>query len=382
MHAEQLRDALAPHVEAGDVPGVVVGVDRGGAVSLAAAGATAPRGPTPLAPDALVRASSNTKPITAALALHLVEQGTLGLDEPIERHVPELADRRVLVRVEDPVSDAATEPAERPITLGDLLTMRMGFGWVWDRDCPTLDAALDVGVGLGPPDPAGLPAPEAWLARFAPFPLLHHPGRAWRYDLSMLVLGVLIPRATGRALPELLAERVLGPLGMSDTGFVAPDLDRLVPAWRRDDGGALEAFDAGGADSAWARPPAFPDARGGLVSSATDLLRFARALLDGGAGVLAPASVAAMTADRLTPGQSSDPTAAPFLDGGGWGLGLGVHPATPVGPRYGWAGGLGTLWWSWPEHDTAAVMITQMTPPVGGVFETFRTATERALAAG
>lgn len=375
MDADQLCEALRPFVDDGAVPGVVVGVDQGRRVSLAAAGTTAPGGGTALRTDAVFRASSNTKPIVAALTLALVEDGTLGLDEPVDRWVPELADRRVLARVENPEE---TVPAERPITVDDLLTMRMGFGWVWDRDCPTVDAAIEAGVGLGPPDPAGLPDPDAWVARFASFPLLHQPGAAWRYDLAFAVLGVLLARVTGRPLPDLLAERILVPLGMADTGFRAADPSRLVPAWRSGDGGP-ELFDDGGPASAWARDPAFPDARGGLVSTAADLLCFARTLLDGGGPLLTEAGVATMTTDRLTDAQRADPTAAPFLDGGGWGCGLGVHAATPAGPRYGWAGGLGTLWWSWPGHDAAAVLVTQVTPPAGPVFEAFRAAAEGAL---
>lgn len=392
MRADELADALAPHVAAGAVPGAVVGVDHGGTVGVAALGTTAPGGDDALRPDALVRVSSNTKPLVAALTLALVEDGTLALDEPVERHVPELADRRVLVRLEDTPGRAETVPASRPMTLDDLLTMRMGFGWVWDRACPTVDEANQAGI-LGPPDPAGLPASDEWIARLARFPLLHQPGAAWRYDAAFGVLGVVLARATGRPLPDLLAERVLTPLAMADTGFRAVDPGRLVPAWRhhrdtergagpseQEEGPAL--LDEGGAASAWARDPAFPDARGGLVSSATDLLRFARALLDGGSPVLPPQAVAAMTRDWLTEAQRADATAQPFLDGGGWGLGLGVHAATPAGPRYGWAGGLGTLWWSWPEHDAAAVLVTQVSPPVGPVFDAFRRATQDALTRG
>lgn len=380
MHADALRDALLPHVDAGTVPGLVVGVDHGGEVTLAAAGTTAPGGAEALRPDALVRTSSNTKPLVAALALTLVEDGTLALDEPVERHLPELAGRRVLVNPEDP-PDGDTVAAARPVALDDLLTMRMGLGWVWGRPCPTADAAQQAGL-LGPPDPAGLPDPDAWIARLAELPLLHQPGAAWRYDVAFGVLGVLLARAARRPLPALLAERVLAPAGLTDTAFRALDPARLVAQWRGGEDGDLTLLDAGGDAAAWARDPAFPDARGGLVSSATDLLRFARLLLDGGGPVLPPQAVAAMTGDWLTEPQRSDPVAAPFLDGGGWGLGLGVSTAPGGGTRrYGWAGGLGTLWWSWPEHDAAAVLLTQVTPPAGTVFEAFREAAEAALGA-
>ena len=125
------------------------------------------------------------------------------------------------------------------------------------------------------------------------------------------------------------------------------------------------------------RPP-FADGRGGLVSTAGDLLRFAGMLLDGGGGLLTPASVIAMTNDRLTSEQRAGPSAATFLDSGGWGYGVGVVESS-AGHRYGWAGGLGTLWYSWPDHDLAAVLITQVLPPSAEVFDAFTTAVESSL---
>ena len=379
MHADDVIEGVRGSVEAGLVPGAIVGVRHRGGTSLAAVGSTRSGGDTPLRPDAVVRLSSNTKPLVAALAMQLVADGAFALDEPVDRLLPELADRRVLrsldVSPSDPVRD--TVPAERPITVEDLLTMRMGFGFVTEGPCPTVDRAAALGLGFGPPDPHGPPAPDEWIARFATLPLLDQPGRAWRYELSAAVLGVLVARAGGRPLGDLLADRLLAPLGTDATGFVA-DPARLVPAFARDQDGALVDFDRV-TDSRWLTPPAFPDGRGGLVGTAEDLLRFAGMLLDDGAGILDPAAVAAMTTDRLTPEQRAAPAAAPFLDGGGWGLGVGVVDSA-VGPRYGWAGGLGTLWYSWPRHDLAAVLVTQVLPPAGPVFEAFTRTIEDGLA--
>lgn len=369
MDAEQVLDAVRPHVGAA-LPGAVVGVLHRGAVSVAAAGA--------LEPDGVVRISSNTKPIVAALTLALVEDGTLSLDTPVERHVPELADRRVLRHPGADLDD--TVPAARSISVRDLLTMRMGFGHVLDGPGPAVERAAAAGLGFGPPDPALPLSPDEWVARFAELPLLDQPGTAWRYEISFAVLGVLLARAADAPLDVLLRERVLEPLSMDDTGFRAAP-DALPPAYRQGDDD-LVVFDAGGADSRWTVAPAFPDACGGLVSTARDLLRFAGMLLAGGAPLLASESVQAMTTDALTATQRAQPSAAAFLDGGGWGYGVGVaEPPGVRGRRYGWAGGLGTLWWSYPEHDTAAVLLTQVMPPVADAFAAFTTAVESALAA-
>ena len=377
-HAATLADALRPHVDAGEVPGAVVGVLRDGEVSLHALGTTRPGGGPPLAADALFRISSNTKPLVAALALVLAEQGILPLDDPVERHVPELAGRRVLRRIDGPLDD--TVPAARPVTVDDLLTMRLGFGFAFEADSPAVRAAAAAGLGIGPPDPSVPLTPDAWIARFAELPLLEQPGTTWRYELAYAVLGVVLARAGGRPLDTLLRDELLGPLGMADTAFVAP-AGRLAPSFVRGDDG-LQLFDPD-AGSRWETPPAFPDARGGLVSTAGDLLRFAAALLDGGGEVLSPRSVELMTCDHLTPAQRDAPSARTFLREGGWGYGLQVVAAGD-GPsarpaRYGWAGGLGTLWWSWPEHRAAAVLLTQVLPPSGPLFDQFLRSMEAAL---
>lgn len=368
MTADAILDAVRPHVEAGAVPGAVVGVLDAEGTSLAAAG--------DLRTDAVVRISSNTKPLVAALALVLIEDGVLSLDTAVQDHLPELEGQRVLRRPGADLED--TVAADRPATVEDLLTMRLGFGHVLDGESPAVRAATEGGLGFGPPDPSGPFDPDEWIARFAGLPLLDQPGTTWRYELSFAVLGVLLARATGTPLDRLLRERVTQPLGMADTDFRAPP--SLPPAYRRGEGDDLVVFDAGGADSRWVAAPAFPDACGGLVSTATDLLRFADVLLSGGASLLSEASVAAMTADALTDRQRTAPSAAPFLDGGGWGYGLGIAERPGLdGVRYGWAGGFGTLWWSWPAYGTSAVLLTQVMPPAAPVFDAFTTAVEDAL---
>lgn len=376
MTFELLLDAVRPFIDAGKVPGAVVGYLRDDQLSVGAVGWTDLDRGSPLAADAVMRISSNTKPMVAVLALSLVEEGVLALADPVERFVPELADRRVLRRLDGPFQD--TVPAERPVTVEDLLTMRLGFGFVFEAACPTVGLAAQAGLGIGPPDPSVPLSPDAWIERFKKLPLLEQPGTVWRYDLAYAVLGVVLARAGGRPLGQLLRNRVFDPLGMTDTAFAAPS-GRLLPSFAEGDTG-LVVFDPA-VDSRWSVPPSFPDARGGLVSTAGDLLRFARALLDGGKGIISPATVSAMTTDRLTPEQRHGASAQMFLQGSGWGYGVQIVPAGDgSAARYGWGGGLGTLWYSWPDHGAAAVLLTQVLPLSQELISAFISRAEQVLA--
>ena len=281
----------------------------------------------------------------------------------------------MLRQLDGPVDD--TVPATRSVTVEDLLTMRSGFGFVFESDCPVVEEAAAAGLGLGPPDPSSPLGVEEWVARFAELPLLEQPGTVWRYELSYAVLGVVLARATGQPLDVLMRERLFDPLGMNSTGFVAPG-ESMVPAFAQSPDGLI-VFD-GSIDSRWATPPSFPDARGGLVSTTRDMLRFASMLLDDGGGLLSPTSVEAMTTDKLTDGQRSGPSAQTFLNGGGWGYGMGVDEGQ-AGRRYGWGGGLGTLWYSWPDYHAVAVLVTQVLPPSVAVFDCFTGAAEDVLTA-
>ena len=365
----RVHDAMAGHVERGEVPGLVTLVYRRGEAHADTIGARAVGG-NPMRRDTIFRVSSLTKPVAAAAAMVLVEDGRVRLDEPVDRLLPELADRRVLRRLDGPLDD--TVPAKRPITLRDLLTMRMGFGFIMGPpdDYPILAAAEEQRLGMGPPKPATPHEPDEWIRRFATLPLMHQPGEQWMYEMGFAVLGVLISRASERPLEAFLRERIFGPLGMEDTGFYVPPekLDRLATCYRTNpETGALEPYD-GVEDSQWSHPPAFPDARGGLVSTADDYLAFGRMMLDGGEHggerILSRLSVELMTTNHLTSEQRASSGSVPvFLGERGWGFGLSTIPsddaavATPG--RYGWEGGLGTSWSSDPTEDMVGILLTQ-----------------------
>ncbi len=213
---------MAGYVERGDVPGLVTLVSRRGEVHVDAIGATGSRRQSPMRRDTIFRISSMTKPITAVAAMILVEECKLRLDEPVDRLLPELADRTVLKRLDGPLDE--TVPAHRPITVRDLLTFRMGFGQMMAPPdaYPILQAANEQQIGMGPPSPATTPAPDEWMRRLGTLPLMHQPGERWMYNTGSDVLGVLIARAAGQPLETFLRERIFAPLGMKDTGFSVP----------------------------------------------------------------------------------------------------------------------------------------------------------------
>src|SRR5439155_25321799 len=210
----RMHDVMTGYVERGDVPGVVTLVSRRGEVHVDAIGTLAADGSTPMRRDTIFRISSMTKPITAAATMILVEECRLRLDEPVDRLLPELADRKVLKWLDGPLHDSV--PAKRPITVRDLLTFRMGFGQMMALPdaYPILKAASELQIGMGPPNPAATPAPDEWMRRLGTLPLMHQPGEKWMYNTGSDVLGVLLARASGQPFETFLRERIFGPLGM------------------------------------------------------------------------------------------------------------------------------------------------------------------------
>ena len=270
----RLQDLLDTAVGSGTVPGAAALVARGDQVEIGSAGE--------LEPDSIVRIASITKPITAAAVMLLVDDGLVALDDSIARWLPELAAPRVVRRPDSPIDDVV--PAARAITVEDVLTFRAGWGFPSDFSLPAVVELFQKLPVFGPRE-----TPDEWLTTLARVPMLRQPGEAWLYNTCSDIQGVLIARVSGRALPEFLAERILEPLGMRDTGFHVPaqKLDRL-PAYYDAD---LAPID----ERLWTEPPIFPSGAGGLVSTLADMQRFGRMLLADGGGLLSPASVRLMT---------------------------------------------------------------------------------------
>jgi CubicO group peptidase (beta-lactamase class C family) len=308
-----------------------------------------------------------------------VEEGIIRLEDPIDELVPELAARRVLRAIDAELDD--TVRANRPITVEDLLSSRMGFGSVMapPGSYPIQRAEAELGLQSigGPPWPPVVHDVDSWIGALGSLPLISQPGEQWLYNTSTQVLGVLLARACGQDLGSVLRERIFEPLGMTDTGFTVPvsQLGRLTTFYRPDaETGELVVLDDP-ADSWWSTAPTFPDASGALVSTIDDYWSFASMVISGGTRngvrVLSLATVALMTTDRLTPAQRE--ASALFLgEHGGWGLGMTVpadgSPEQPFPQGIGWDGGSGTTWRSNQRSGVTGILLMQRmatspTPP-------------------
>jgi CubicO group peptidase (beta-lactamase class C family) len=373
---EALDQALARHVgEENGLPGLVALVARGDDVHVAALGHKAFGDPGPIGRDAIFRIASISKPIAGVAAMLLLQDGAMTLDDPIERWLPEFAEPKVLKSLESELDD--TVPAERAITVHDVLSFRLGFGSIMaPGPFPIQQAEQELGLKtLGPPWPPPDLTPDQWIAGLASLPLLDQPGTRWRYNTSASVAGVLIERVAGAPLAEVLRERVFEPLGMTDTGF-------WVPAAKRDrfttfyapgaEGEGLRVLDR--PDGWWSEPLKWPDASGALVSTADDLYRFASMLAAGGGSLLSADSVRLMTRDRMTAAERTENRI--FLgDHSGWGLmmlvpagegsqdgeasedGEAGHSGVPGG--FGWEGGSGTTWRTDMAKGLTGILLTQ-----------------------
>ncbi|SPM37213.1 CubicO group peptidase, beta-lactamase class C family, partial [Mycobacterium rhizamassiliense] len=309
----------------------------------------------PMQHNTLFRIASMTKPVTVAAIMSMVDEGKLTLKDPITNWVPELAAPQVLDDPRGPLD--RTHPANRAILIEDLLTHTSGLAYGFSVSGPISRAYLRLPFNQGP---------DVWLSELAKLPLVHQPGDRMTYSHSIDLLGVIASRIEGKPFDQVLDERVLGPVGMPDTGFcVSPEGRRRAATMYRLDEHSRLQHDVMGPPHI--RPPSFPNAGGGLLSTADDYLRFVRMLLgDGtidGVRVVSPESVRLMRTDRLTDEHKRHNfLGAPYWVGRGFGLNLSVvtNPAKSA-PLFG-PGGLGTFSWpgaygTWWQADPAADLV-------------------------
>jgi CubicO group peptidase (beta-lactamase class C family) len=327
----------------------------------------------PVRTDTQFRIASLSKIVGGVLALNMVADGVLDLDDPVSRWLPELAEPRVLRTPTSELDD--TVPAERPILVRHLLDFTAGIGLVLTPS-PIQQALTEARLAPGPLRPPF--DGEEYLARAGALPLACQPGSTWLYHCGADLLGVLLARAGGRPVGALLAERVAGPLGMNSTAFYAEDPSRLTTHYLPTPDG-LKVFDR--PDGQYARPPAFESLAGGLISTVDDYLRFLTAF-SGGTGVLDAEMVRLMTTESITPEQRAG-VAQLMGPGSSWGLCVGLDLAARepwmAAGRFGWNGGAGTSAYLDPSRQLASVLLTpRMMLGATGDFDDFY----RALADG
>lgn len=367
----QVPAALQGVVDAGDLSGFVTLVWRKGEIAqVNALGLRDIEGGKPMTRDTLFRIASMTKPVTSVAAMMLIEEGKLRLEDPVTKWLPELSDLQVLKDAQGPLDQ--TYPAPRDITVEDLMTHRSGLAYGFTSIGP-IAHAYEAALGSPLVNPL---TPDAWLKALGTLPLSYPPGERFHYSHATDVLGFLVARIEGKALGQVLRERIFGPLGMEDTFFwCAPEKrDRLAKLYRAPpEGGPLEDVSL----PLTATPPAFEGGGGGLISTADDYLKFARMMLGkgevDGVRLVKPATIELMTRNRLTDAQREVPfMGIPFWGGQGFGLGVSVitDPARQEwmgagsAGAFGWPGAFGTWWQADPAQDMVLIYLIQNSMPL------------------
>ncbi|HEX3491416.1 MAG TPA: serine hydrolase domain-containing protein [Streptosporangiaceae bacterium] len=377
---ERLDRHFARYVDQGRLPGWLIAVSRNGRVAhVSACGLRDMEDSLPVESDTLWRIYSMSKPVTSVAAMMLYEEGGFELTDPISRYIPAFADMRVFAGGSD--VKPVTAPATEPIRVWHLLSHTAGLTYGFLRVHPVDAIYRARGFEWSSPrdlDLAG--CCEAW----AGLPLLFEPGTEWNYSVATDVLGRLVEVVSGRSLDEFLAERVLAPLGMTDTAFWA-DADRaprLGPLYTPGASPDQKAVRLDAMGKAAYKPPRFLAGGAGLVSSAADYHRFTQMLLgrpDSPAGeldgvrLLSPRTVAYMTRNHLPGGADLESFGRPLfaespLRGSGFGLGFAVV-TDPVAAKtltsageFSWGGAASTAFYVDPAEQLTVSFFTQLLP--------------------
>ena len=320
---------------------------------------------TPLRTDHIFRMFSNTKLVTSCAVLLLMEDGKLGLDDPIEKFIPQLGNRKVSLQGATSLDD--TEPAKSSITIRQLLSHSSGLSYGFFDPGTAMFKALNE---------RGVHNPKTTLAEIvnilADVPLLYQPGTSWEYSLAIDVLARLVEVISGQRFDAFIKARIFDPLGMVDTGFVLPEKDhnRFVTYYVGADlmkpmEPGLTRTDKAPFPGAYLRPIPQLSGGGGLVSTMPDMVALIRSLLPGGKALLKPDTIAQMMTNQLPEGQwirfammGEQPGKAHGL-AGGLILKPGPFDHPDASDELYWGGVAGTQWWISPKRNMAGVMMAQ-----------------------
>jgi CubicO group peptidase (beta-lactamase class C family) len=323
----------------------------------------------PLADDTLFRIYSMTKPITSIALMMLVEEGKLQIDDPVHRYIPAWKDLRVF-EGGTIKTGWRTRPPSRPMLVIDLLRHTAGLTYGFQLNT-NVDAAYRR-LGIGEID-KGTMTLERMIELLGTLPLEFSPGEAWNYSVATDVLGWLVQVISGQPFEAFLSQRIFRPLGMVDTGFHVREGQghRLATCYQPAKGGIAVQDQA--ETSSFLKPPSFVSGGGGLVSTATDYLRFAEALRTGTPRLVGRKTLELMTANHLPGGKdlpqvSRSAFSEAAYEGVGFGLGFATttaaHKTMIAGNNgdYFWGGAASTFFWVDPAEEMSVVFLTQLIP--------------------
>jgi CubicO group peptidase (beta-lactamase class C family) len=363
---------FAPYVDDGRLPGWLALVSRRGEIAhLSTYGSRDLASGAPVETDTLFRIYSMSKPVTSVAAMMLYEEGAFELTDPISRYIPSFDGMRVYEQ--GTAAGPITRPAAEPIRVWHLLTHTAGLVYGFQHVSVVDEIYRNAGFDRSTPrglDLAGV------VDRLAELPLLFEPGSQWNYSVATDVLGRLVEVVSGQPLDRFLGDRILGPLGMSDTGFFIDEgsADRMASLYTPGPDGRAVPVDMRGAAL---RKPRVLQGGAGLISSAADYHRFTQMLLRGGeldgVRLLSPRTVAYMTRNHLPGGADLEEFGRPVfaeVSYGGVGFGLGFAVVEdPVKTRtvgsageFNWGGAASTAFWVDPAEQVTVVFLTQLLP--------------------
>lgn len=370
---DRVRTWMHQWVDSGRLAGMVAVVMRRGELAFAeVAGKADLARNRPMRPDTIFRIYSMTKPLTSTAIMMLYEEGRFQLDDPISRFIPAFANPRVSVGGSRGKID--TVPGEREITFRDLLSHTSGltYGFMEANPVDALYRAKQGGVDFQ----TGDTSLKDIVERLATFPLIAQPGKAWNYSVATDVLGYLVEVISGQPFEVYLKDKVLKPLGMVDTDFHVPagKHERFAANYSAGAGGKLELIDDPG-KSRYLAPRKVNSGGGGLVSTASDYLRFCKFMLNkgelDGVRLLGRKTVELMTMNHLK-GDMADMGMPRFSESTYYGVGFGLGFSVMIDPakahilgtpgEYAWGGAASTAFWCDPVEDMAVVLLTQLMP--------------------
>lgn len=361
------------YIETGKIPGALTVVHRRGeTVHFSAIGQCDLERKKPVREDTIFRIYSMTKPVTSIAFMMLVEEGRVALDDPVHRFIPEWRDLKVFTA--GFMETFMSRPTGRPMQMVDLLRHTSGLTYGFQQRT-NVDAAYRH-LKIGEIEKSG--TLDTMIAGLSKLPLEFSPGEAWNYSVATDVLGYLVEKISGQKFEDFLRERIFKPLEMVDTGFHVGQgkTERFASCYQKAPGDKM-ALQDDAAKSSYLAPPGFVSGGGGLVSTASDYLRFARMLLGGGSldgvHIISAKTLQLMTSNHL-PGGKDLPQLSLSLfseamyNGIGFGLGFAVtmDPAKTLAPGsagdFFWGGAASTYFWVDPKEELTGIFLTQLIP--------------------